>query len=102
MSIKLIVLKSGETLISDIKELVSEEKVCNYLLTEPHAVIINKQKSYEQDGANKGEIEVSLSPWIVLSADKDILISTDYVVTLVEPIDGIKNMYEEKVNGQTS
>jgi hypothetical protein len=100
MSIKLIVLKSGETLISDIKELVSEEKeVCNYLLHDPHTVIINKQKSYEKDGVNKGEIEVSLSPWIVLSSDKDILISPDYVVTHVEPIQSIKGMYEEKVNG---
>ena len=34
MSIKLALLKSGENVIADIKELVSEEKVCGYLFQE--------------------------------------------------------------------
>ena len=38
MSIKLVVLKSGEQLIADVKEIVSEEKVCAYLLENPHYV----------------------------------------------------------------
>ena len=39
MSIKLAVLKSGEQVIADAKELVSEEKVHGYLFTRPHKVV---------------------------------------------------------------
>ena len=39
MSIKLAILKSGEQLIADAKELVSDEKVRGYLLTKPHKVV---------------------------------------------------------------
>jgi len=42
MSIKLVLLKSGEQLISDAKELVSEEKVRGYLLSQPQKVSINR------------------------------------------------------------
>ena len=41
MSIKLAVLQSGEQIISEIKEIVSEEKPVGYLLTKPHKVVIN-------------------------------------------------------------
>jgi hypothetical protein len=30
MSVKIALLKSGESVIADIKELVSEDKVCGY------------------------------------------------------------------------
>ena len=38
MSIKLALLKSGETVISDAKELISDDKMCGYLFTNPHKV----------------------------------------------------------------
>ena len=34
--------------------------------------------------------------------DKDIVIPGNHVITLVEPIDSIKEMYSEKVNGSES
>jgi hypothetical protein len=36
---------------------------------------------------------------MLLSAEKDIAVPTSYVVTLVEPLDSVKQMYLEKVNG---
>lgn len=102
MSIKLVILKSGETIISDIKELVSEEKLCGYLLNSPQIVSIRKEmfliEKDDESNLNKGEIQVSLSPWIVLTDEKQIPIPPDYVVTLVDPLDSVKQMYEEKVN----
>ena len=38
MSVKLALLKSGEVLISDIKELVDENKVVGYLFNKPKKV----------------------------------------------------------------
>ena len=37
MSVKLAILKSGETVISELKELVSEDNVCGYLFENPVA-----------------------------------------------------------------
>jgi hypothetical protein len=99
MSIKLLLLKSGENVISDVKELVSEEKVCGYLLINPQKLRIEQpflvQDTIEEETTN--EIKISMSPWIVLTNETDIAISPDWVVTLTEPIESVKSMYEEKM-----
>ena len=101
MSIKLALLKSGETLISDAKELISDDKVCGYLFTNPHKIETRKTVLLVEENENmKGDLEVSLSPWIVLTSDTQIPVPPDWIVTIVEPIQTIKEMYEEKVNVQ--
>jgi hypothetical protein len=104
MSIKLALLKSGETIISDAKELISDEKVCGYLFTNPHKVEIRKSILLVEDQqiSNGADVEISLSPWIVLAIDKQIPVPPDWIVTIVEPIATIKQMYEEKVDVQNS
>lgn len=107
MSIKLAILKTGETLIADIKELVSDEKVCGYLLKSPQVVSIRKElvliEQTEERNINRGEVQVSLSPWIILTAEKEIpILDLSYIVTLVEPVESVKQMYEEKVNVEDS
>ena len=103
MSIKLALLKSGETIISDAKELISDEKVCGFLFTDPHIVEI--QKTFllvEESEDTEGDIDVILTPWIFLSSDKQIPVPPDWIVTIVEPIETIKKLYEEKVNVKNS
>ena len=102
MSIKLAILKSGETVISDAKELISDEKVCGYLFENPHVVDLRKTLLLveENDDSKKGDLEIILSPWIVLSADKQIPVPPDWIVTIVEPIQQVKEMYQEKVNAE--
>jgi hypothetical protein len=101
MSIKLALLKSGETVISDAKELISDEKVCGYLFENPHVVELRKTLLLvEEDENPNGDIEVILTPWIVLTSDSKIPVPPDWIVTIVEPIQTIKQMYEEKVNGE--
>lgn len=107
MSIKLALLKTGETLISDIKELVSDEKICGYLLKNPQVVSIRKEmilvEQTNEKNVNKGEVQVSLSPWILLTKEKEIpILDLGYIVALVEPIESVKQMYEEKVNDENS
>jgi hypothetical protein len=103
MSIKLALLKSGETVISDAKELISDEKVCGFLFTNPHKVETRRTVLLVEENENpSGDLEVSLSPWIVLTKDTQIPVPPDWIVTIVEPIDTIKQMYEEKVNVQNS
>jgi len=102
MSIKLAILKSGETIISDAKELISDEKPCGYVFENPHKVITERTIFLTENEKSDADakIEVSLTPWIILTKDKNILVPLDWVVTLVEPIDTITELYEEKVNGE--
>ena len=99
MSIKLAVLKSGEQVIADAKELVSEEKVRGYLFTRPHKVLTAQPMLLTEESKDDNSLEVTLSPWIILSADKEVVVPTDWVVTVVEPLESVVKMYEEKVNG---
>ena len=102
MSIKLAVLKSGEQVIADAKELVSEEKVRGYLFTRPHKVVSTQPLLLTEEQEDDNSLEVTLSPWIILSADKEVVVPTDWVVTVVEPLESVVKIYEEKVNGQSS
>ena len=101
MSVKLVLLTSGENVISDIKELLSDDKLCGYLLSDPHKIEIRNHVLLVEDEnvKNARDLEISMSPWIVLSKDKKIPVPPNSVITIVEPIDEVKKMYEEKVNG---
>ena len=101
MSVKLAVLKSGEQVIAEAKELVSEEKVRGYLFTRPHKVLTAQPMLLTEEAKNDNSLEVTLSPWIILSADTEVVVPTDWVVTIVEPIESVVKMYQEKTNGQS-
>ena len=100
MSIKLTLLKSGETLISEMKELVAEEKeqAHAYLLENPHRVEIREKSFLTEDEKKTGDfgIDVTLIPWIVLSDDKKVIIPIDVVTTIVEPLASVKQMFIDK------
>ena len=102
MSIKLSVLKSGDNVIADIKEIISDDNiVVGYLFCDPQKVEWQKQFVLTEDISNStGEVQITLSPWIILSDDKNIPVRPDWVVTMVEPVSILKEMYEEKVNGK--
>ena len=101
MSVKLTVLKTGETLISDMQELVSDKEQTSphaYLLNNPHLVKIREKQFLTEDEKNdkKFGIDVLMTPWIVISSDKKIVLPVDCVMTIVEPIDGVKKMFLDK------
>ena len=102
MSVKLAVLKSGEQVIADAKELVSEEKVRGYLFTRPHKVVTAQPMLLTEEAKDDNSLEVTLSPWIVLSADTEVVVPTDWVVTIVEPLESVVKMYKEKTDGQSN
>ena len=104
MSVKLAVLKSGEQVIAEAKELVSkdEEKVRGYLFTRPHKVVTAQPLLLtEEESQDDNSLEVTLSPWIILSADTEVVVPTDWVVTIVEPLESVVKMYQEKTDGKS-
>jgi len=105
MSIKLTLLKSGEQVLSDASELISsddKDKVHGYLFKNPHKVIHTQPLLLTEEQQDDNSLEVTLSPWIILSEDKEIVVPTDWVVTVVEPLESVIQMYKEKSNGRQS
>ena len=100
MAVKMILLKTGETLITDAKEVVQEEEVRGYMFNQPQIVDAQEKTMLMEADTGKGnyELDVVLRPWMILSSDKEFVITTDIVATICEPIASIKDMYERKVN----
>ena len=100
MRIKILLLKSGEDVIADVKEMVSpDDKVIGYFLTK--ACVI-KLLPKDTEG-NKRETSISMYPWMPLAKENDIPLPTDWVVTMVTPIEKVEKMYKEDVlNGKTT
>jgi len=106
MTIKLMLLKSGEDMIADIQEMVSEDSqtgktsVYGYLLTKPCIVKMRSPELLNENsnnGIQKAGYQVSMYPWIPLTADEVIPVPADWVVTIVEPTAKLKEMYIEDV-----
>lgn len=99
MTVKLAVLKSGEDIIADIKELVNDEgKVISLIFKNPYVVkLVSPQTLLEHETDRK--YSVSFIPWIPLSHDTDIAVKFDWVVTIVEPTKMLKESYGERMNG---
>ena len=96
MAVKLAILQDKEQVIAEIKELVDDGKPVGYMLKSPHRVIIN-QPFLKENLDDETKVQVTLTPWILMTEDKEIVIPGNHVVTIVEQIDSIKKMYSEKV-----
>ena len=91
MTIKVLVLKSGEDVIADIQEMMSSENlVMGYFLNRPCVVKI-QAKGDSQD------VSVRMHPWMPFAREKMIPLSTDWVVTMVTPVESIQEMYQKQV-----
>tara|TARA_B100001113_G_scaffold80112_1_gene63104 strand:- start:92 stop:442 length:351 start_codon:yes stop_codon:yes gene_type:complete len=106
MSVKLVMLKSGEDIIADVKEIKSNDDVIGYYFDNPLIIKIfesEEPKVLNEEGSNKeytSSVGVTFFPWIPLSKDNEVPCSADWVVTIVEPIEKLKKQYQEKLNGR--
>ena len=104
MAIKLAVLKSGEDVIADIREMMvgdedtpdDKKKVVGYYFIKPCGVTL-KNKAIDVNESADDSFELKLFPWCPLAKNDAIPISTEWVVTLVDPVDKLKEMYETEV-----
>jgi len=100
MTIKLILLKSGEDIIGDVTEMVvgeeEEKRVIGYFFDKP---CIIKLREGEENPDKKSAYKISMFPWMPLSEDSNIPVPADWVVTMVEPKEQLRKMYLEDVVG---
>ena len=103
MSIQLTLLKSGEEVIADIKEIRQEgtDELVSYLFKDPYYVKIKTSEVLvEQETRPKHEL--AYYKWMTLSKDNEIIVNKDWVVCITNPIDSVKQNYEERMNGRRS
>ena len=90
MSVKLVMLKSGEDIIADVKELKTEEGIVGYYFHDPLIVKMFHPEEptvlYEEDSSREYESRIPCS--------------ADWVVTIVEPVQNVKKLYRESLNGR--
>ena len=91
MTIKVLVLKSGEDVIAYIQEMMSSEnQVMGYFLSKPCVVKLQAKET-------NSDVSVRMHPWMPIAREKMIPLSTDWVVTMVTPVESIQEMYEKQV-----
>ena len=103
MSIKLALLKSGEEVIADISEFRQKETdiLISYLFKKPYCIKIKTSHVLVED-ESRPKHELAYYKWMTLSKDSDIIVNKDWVVCITEPLDSIKQNYEDKMNGRRS
>ena len=114
MTVKLVMLKSGEDIVADVKEIKSvEQEVIGYFFHDPlivkmyspeEPVVLSEENGVESEHGTTKEISskvgITFYPWVPLAAEKKIPCSADWVITMVEPMQNLKKLYQEKINGR--
>jgi len=107
MTVKLILLKSGEDVICDISEMVvgegENERVVGYYLDKPCLVKMRDPAPVDSptpivklsENAKQTGFQVSLFPWMPLSKNRVIPIVAEWLVTMTDPIDRLVELYNE-------
>ena len=105
MTVKLVLLKSGEDIIADVQEMVigdeDSKRVVGYFFDKPciikmrdsNSVLSEENPSSEQ----KTAYQVSLYPWMPLSKETKIPVTAEWIVTITEPVEKLKEMYVQDV-----
>ena len=76
---------------------MSDDNVCGYLFENPHIIsYLEPELLTEQTETSK--LKISLIPWILITSDTKIPVRSDWVITMVEPIEDVKKIYEAKIN----
>ena len=101
MTIKLALLKSGEEVISDIGEMVTDKKtVVGYYFTNPCRAILTTSEDEDEDDDEIEEVEtppvsIKLLPWLPLANEDTIPVVADWVISIVEPQPKLKELYNK-------
>ena len=91
MTIKVLVLKSGEDVIADVQEMMSsEDQVIGYFLNKPCVVKLQAKET-------SSDVSVRMHPWVPFARETMIPVSADWVVTMVTPVEKIQEMYVNQV-----
>tara|TARA_B100000287_G_scaffold159130_1_gene150049 strand:+ start:552 stop:1079 length:528 start_codon:yes stop_codon:yes gene_type:complete len=98
MSVKLLLLKSGEEVITEVQEIVdpNSKDPVGFKLHKPFrldivsddgGIVFNREKGYQ----------VSWFPWAPLSKDRDFFLPGHHVLTAYDPLDSLTEQYVQAI-----
>ena len=98
MSIKILLLKSNEEIITEAQELVEPETKDPVgfelhkpfrleIVSDEEGLVFNREKGYS----------LSWFPWAPLSKDKDFFLPAGHVITAYDPLDSIRDQYLQAI-----
>ena len=102
MSVKLLLLKSGEEVITEVKEIADPEtkQALGFHLHKPfrleivsneeQGIVFNREKGYQ----------LSWFPWAPLSKDEDFYLPGHHVLTVYDPLDSIAEQYVNAIKDE--
>jgi len=112
MTVKVILLKSGEDVIADAQELLERtttegepQSIAAYFLKNPYVMQIQTKTEEQQKVTVEGEeptatqqtkLQVVYTHWAPLSKQREFIIPADWVVTIYDPHDNILRDYCDK------
>ena len=103
MSVKLLLLKSGEEIITEVQEIedpVTKEPLgfrlhkpfrLEIVSNEEQGIVFNREKGYQ----------LSWFPWAPLSKDEDFYLPGHHVLTAYDPLDSIAEQYLGVIKDET-
>jgi hypothetical protein len=109
MTVKVILLKSGEDVISDAKEILDKERegIIAYHLTNPYVMQLTSRVEESDEITEEGTepqskttFSVQYTHWAPLAKQREFVIPADWVVTIYDPHDNILRDYCSKHNIQ--
>ena len=92
-------MKSGEEVISDIDEMVTDKQtVVGYYFTNPCRAILTTSEDEDEADDEIEEVEtppvsIKLLPWLPLANEERIPVVADWVISIVEPQPKLKELY---------
>jgi len=100
MSIKLALLKSGETVIADVQAKVDQnDRVVSIAFKDPFCVeLVTPSVDFDaEEGEVEKEYAVRFWSWMPLTDDDEIKVNTDWIVSFTTPKEDILNSYQERM-----
>ena len=98
MSIKILLLKSNEEIITEVQEIANPEskQAIGYHLHKPFRLEIVSDEGELVFNREKG-YQLSWFPWAPLSKDKDFFLPSEHVITAYDPLDSIMDQYVQAI-----
>lgn len=109
MSVKVVRVRSGEDIITDIKEIttteedVAQRRIIGYQLHYPCTVWVSQPITAEDDSGNIHKIsnpEITMEPWMALSKDQVIVVRPDEIVSAYDTFPEIIEKYTQLVEAK--
>ena len=103
--IKLVFTRDGDNIICDLQEAVNKEtgERQAYIMTIPYKVWIIEQPEnpVNMETFEDQEVKIRYTPWNPFTIDQKIAITTDYVISVMEPSPSILQTYLANVRAKT-